>query len=120
MNLHKQPHETASVADGIVIGDPWEDVSDTSEWWKRLSEADRIECINSRWPDLTVVSATSRGDVTVRIDARKSAEERGGYLRCLEAQMKLIVDAGIVVYLEAVADRNYLRRLRGVSSEAQA
>ena len=64
---------------------------------------------------LRCVEVRSIGDVTLGLTGKFSAAERGTLLRQAERQLKDRVDAAIVVYLEPVADRNALRKLRGVS-----
>ena len=91
----------------------------TSKDWVVKSEKDRIEMIlkelkkNILYKDFEVVKAPDNGQIVLRIEKIIPANVRGLLLLELEEKLKLI-DNGITLWCEPVADKSKLRKLRGV------
>lgn len=63
---------------------------------------------------IEVATAKEDGQVIVRLKAPLAASRRGPLLLDVEAYLKKSIDDALVVWLEAVGDRNSLRNLRGI------
>lgn len=63
--------------------------------------------------DITFVSVTKTGQVTVKIGDMPAAM-RGERLRMVESRLRQLLGAGIEVWVEPTPDKNRLRQLRGV------
>lgn len=67
---------------------------------------------------IEAVSTKDDGQVIIRLRESISAAERGGALLDLEETLKNEIDEGITVWLEALGDKNSLRKLRGIEVKA--
>lgn len=67
---------------------------------------------------LSLISAKEDGQVIVRINEPLSPGERGTLLLDFEAYLKVAVDPGLAVWVEALGDKNSLRNLRGIEVKA--
>lgn len=63
---------------------------------------------------VTLVEARQDGQVIVILDSAVPLSQRGPCLLDLEEALKQAVDPGLVVWHQAIGDRNSLRKLRGV------
>ena len=61
-----------------------------------------------------IVKAKADGQVIVSLLEPLSADKRGTFLLDLEAFLKVAVDPGIVIWLDALGDKSSLRNLRGI------
>lgn len=61
-----------------------------------------------------VITAKEDGQVIVRLKEPLPASQRGPLLLDIEEHLKKTIDDALVVWLEAVGDRNSLRNLRGI------
>ncbi len=102
----------------VQIGDPWADAPEPKRDWVSMTDWQRVEEIAAQLAhlsaDVSVISATRSGVVTLALDNSLNAKQRGTLLRRIEAALKEYVDESIIVYLQPQGDRNRLRRLRGV------
>jgi hypothetical protein len=64
---------------------------------------------------INLVEARSDGQVIVTLDKSVPLSKRSGCLLDLEEALKQQVDLGLVVWHQAIGDRNSLRKLRGVT-----
>jgi len=92
----------------------------TTENWKNNTEEKRIELLfkelkkNILYKDFEVTSATSNGQIVLKIEKVIPAHERGLLLLELEENLKSSIDKGITVWCEPVGDKSKLRNLRGI------
>ena len=103
----------------IDLTHAWTPTPTVGAEWQSRSDEERIAGVrwNLRcWP-FKCISATRDGVVTLRMTTSFSASavQRGAWLLDAERCLKVDEDMGITVYLEPVADRNALRKLRGVA-----
>ena len=111
---------------GIDLTHAWTETPTVSDEWRHKSALDRLSIINLFIQFLRVncISTTSDGAITLCFISPFSAAQRGALLLDLERllQQAKISDncsgKGLTVYLEAAADRNALRKLRGVTINA--
>lgn len=89
--------------------------------WKGLSDDDRLARVEKSLPNapipvgsLVVLAAKEDGQVIVSLTGPMPAAKRGPLLLDFEEFLKKTVDPGLVVWLEALGDRNSLRNLRGI------
>jgi len=93
----------------------------TSEW-ANSSDIERLsrlkQALTTQKPlfqeVLKIVSAKPDGQVIVCLKEQLPPNQRGTVLLDLEEFLKKVVDPGLVVWLDALGDRNSLRNLRGV------
>lgn len=93
-----------------------------SKCWHGQTDAERLarvqHAINALGTDinllLVALTAKTDGQVIVRFHDPVAPGKRGTLLLDLEDSLKRTVDPGITVWLEAMGDRNSLRRLRGI------
>jgi hypothetical protein len=94
----------------------------TKNEWKLLCKYDRVKMLlvainnnSSRFIDyIEILDADEDGQVTVALKKPASAGERGDLLMDLEEFLKERIDLGITVWLEPLADKSSLRKLRGI------
>lgn len=94
--------------------------------WAELPEAEKIkriqECLNIKnnklFNSIQIAAAKSDGQVIVMLREPLSADKRGGVLLDLEELLKMALDEGITVWLEALGDKSSLRNLRGIEVKA--
>ena len=94
--------------------------------WLRHSEAERLsllERVVASKPaafreQVSVTQAKDDGQVIVKLKESLSAGERGTLLLDFEAFLKEAIDPGLVVWVEALGDKNSLRNLRGIEVKA--
>ena len=94
--------------------------------WVRHSEAERLSLLE--WAiaskpaafqeRLSATQAKDDGQVIVKLNKPLSASERGTLLLDLEAFLKETLDPSLVVWVEALGDKNSLRNLRGIEVKA--
>lgn len=95
--------------------DAWAETPKPGEWWRSLSNEDRIRYASPEFSLLmTVKAATADGQVIVELNGAFPASKRGAILLDHEAHLKHYVDPALTVWLEPMGDRNSLRNLRGV------
>lgn len=86
--------------------------------WLSLSPVDRKKTcqllLDKQQHALDVINANERGEVIVQCRRSLSPGERGTVLLDAEETLKQH-DASLVVYLEATADKNALRKFRGIT-----
>lgn len=90
--------------------------------WANCSDAERLvrikQAIVVRMPSfleaLLIIAAKQDGQVIVGLNEQLPAYKRGTLLLDFEAFLKEAVDPGLVVWLEALGDKNSLRNLRGI------
>ena len=63
---------------------------------------------------LEVLATNRRAEVTSRLRHSMSAAERGLMLLAAEAMLKAEMDPAVTLWLQALEDRNALRKFRGV------
>jgi hypothetical protein len=100
----------------VRISDPWAETPRPTEAWRALSDDERLSRVRASWtrPPVEFLRAQANGHVTCRVPETMKAAERGPLLLRVEAFLRANVEPSLLVYLEAVQDRNALRRLRGV------
>ncbi len=115
----------------VSIGNPNTDVPQVSTAWRLLDDVGRTKLVlhvkhmveNSYneagrlFPAIKafeLVSVTADGSVTLKMTEAVGASERGIVLRWFERMLRQTVSPGLEVYVAPKADRNALRRLRGV------
>lgn len=92
--------------------------------WAELPEAEKIkriqECLNIKklFNSIQIAAAKNDGQVIVMLREPLSADKRGGVLLDLEELLKMALDEGITVWLEALGDKSSLRNLRGIEVKA--
>ena len=94
----------------------------TNNQWRSLSKHYRVEMLSiainnsskSFLDYVELLEANVDGQVTVALKKTVSAGERGDLLLDLEEFLKERVDLGITVWLEPLADKSALRKLRGI------
>lgn len=90
--------------------------------WQQMEERERFKKIDGALkscpelgPSLTeLVAVKADGQVILRFTEIVSSSKRSPYLLDLENYLKSHVDDAISVWLEALGDRNSLRKLRGI------
>ena len=90
--------------------------------WQSLTIGERIDFINKSIQDFSlsidididVVEANKGGQISVIINDKLSAAERGPLLLGIEEFLKLNVDNGITVWHAPIGDKSSLRKLRGI------
>ena len=90
--------------------------------WQDKTDAERLRLVGAAIdqlaqgakPKMLAVAAKSDGQVIVRFHEPMGPGERGTVLLDLEEGLKQVVEPGLTVWLEAMGDRNSLRRLRGI------
>jgi len=108
------------VSNGIDVS--FSDVSSPvpTDDWQSLTIGERIDFINksiqnfSLSIDIDVVEANKGGQISVIINDKLSAAERGPLLLGIEEFLKLNVDNGITVWHAPIGDKSSLRKLRGI------
>lgn len=92
-----------------------------SDKWLALTQDERLTNLNQLlhinkdlFDSLEIVDALDSGYVTVRFKKNFSADVRGGILLDFEEQIKTRLDYGLTVWLEPLADKSNLRKLRGI------
>ncbi len=105
----------------VSIGNPNMDAPQVSIAWRLLDDIGRLKLVlhvmREAVPEvvgLELISVTEAGVVTLRLLKPMSATIRGEWLRRLERVLRDEASPGIEVYVAPKADRNALRRLRGV------
>jgi hypothetical protein len=96
---------------GVHIGDPWENGKRS-----RLDVAEAFPLITERLLGLEYiepVGLSPSGKLTVSFTKEMAADDRGCYLRAIESDLREDWPS-IDLYVEPQADKNALRRLRGV------
>lgn len=97
----------------------------TSEWAnssdiERLSRLEQV--LTAQKPllqaILVITSAKQDGQVIVSLKEQLPPNKRGTVLLDLEEFLKEAVDPGLVVWLDALGDKNSLRNLRGIEVKA--
>jgi hypothetical protein len=97
------------MADTPEVKDPWK----AMDCAKRKSAI--IEVIQSKECQVCeVVSIKNDGQVIIRFTEPVAVSKRGLLLLDLEAALKIEIDQGITVWVEALGDKNSLRNLRGI------
>lgn len=88
----------------------------TSSHVERLSQVERA--VAEHKPlllgMLMIASVKQDGQVIVSLKEPLPPNQRGTVLLDLEELLKEVVDPGLVVWLEALGDKNSLRNLRGI------
>lgn len=90
--------------------------------WTQKSDAERMAAIQyaldtsgcSSSQLLVVTMTKPDGQVIVKFKESVGADRRGTLLLDTEELLKKTVDQGLTIWLEAMGDRNSLRRLRGI------
>ncbi len=90
--------------------------------WASLSDNQRLlhleSALETKMPSLKnqlqLTAAKQDGQVIVSLYEQLPADKRGTFLLDLEAFLKNAIDPGIVVWMEALGDKNSLRNLRGI------
>ena len=90
--------------------------------WQGKTDAERLGLVSDAIdqlapgakPKVLAVAARSDGQVIVRFQEPMGPSQRGTVLLDLEESLKQTVEPGLTVWLEAMGDRNSLRRLRGI------
>ena len=112
------------MSDGIDVS--FSDVSSPvpTDDWQSLTIGERIDFINKSIQDFSlsidididvvVVEANKGGQISVIINDKLSADERGPLLLGIEEFLKLNVDNGITVWHAPIGDKSSLRKLRGI------
>lgn len=101
---------------GIDLSHAWTETPSPSLQWQTLNNEQRIDLIRreSQFAPLECLGASADGLITLKLWGEFSAGQRGELLRKMEYALRLHKAPGITVYLEAAADKNALRQLRGV------
>jgi hypothetical protein len=94
--------------------------------WIDLSDSQRMSVVVKKLEDgpaefssqIEVASAKSDGQIIIRLRETLPPNRRGPFLLDFEAYLKEAVDDALVVWLEALGDRNSLRNLRGIEVKA--
>ena len=89
--------------------------------WSSLTRGERIDLIKKSIQNFAlsvdidiVVEANKGGQISVIINDKLSADERGPLLLGIEEFLKLNVDNGITVWHVPIGDKSSLRKLRGI------
>lgn len=90
--------------------------------WSSLDVDQRVALVSSAikngseqyYSQVEVTTAKEDGQVIVRLKTPLLASQRGPLLLDIEKHLKKTIDDALVVWLEAVGDRNSLRNLRGI------
>jgi hypothetical protein len=64
-----------------------------------------------------ITAAKQDGQIVAKLLKPLTAAERGTLLLDVEALLKAAIDPALVIWLEALGDRNSLRNLRGIKVE---
>ena len=98
-----------------------EDSPKVGSKWRSLTEGERIDILAnstngmSKYECIIPCRAETNGQVFVRLEGDVSASKRGIMLLDYEQQLKDSIDNGIIVWLEPMDDKNYLRKkFRGI------
>ena len=83
-----------------------------SESMRRWVVTDQLSAWNAC---VSLVDARASGSIVLALRNDLSAGARGILLRTIEKHLKKWIDEGVVVYLQPKADKNALRKLRGVT-----
>ena len=94
--------------------------------WRELSDAERlalvVDILRARTAtsssSIVVAAAKQDGQIIVNLSESIPAGIRGTLLLDFEASLTEAIDAGLVVWLEPLGDRNSLRNLRGIEVKA--
>ena len=99
----------------------YEDSPKVSPGWKSLTDEERIDLLvnstngMSKYECIIPSRAETNGQVFVRLEGDVSASKRGMLLLDYEQHLKHSIDNGIIVWLEPMDDKNYLRKkFRGI------
>jgi hypothetical protein len=102
------------------------DTPTPSTEWGKSSDAERLsrleQVLATQKPlfqeMLIIASAKQDGQVIVSLKEQLPPNKRGTVLLDLEEFLKEAVDPGLVVWLDALGDKNSLRNLRGIEVKA--
>lgn len=102
------------------------DTPPPSTEWVKSSDAERLsrleQVLATQKPllqeVLMIASAKQDGQVIVSLKEQLPPNKRGTVLLDLEEFLKEAVDPGLVVWLDALGDKNSLRNLRGIEVKA--
>ena len=89
--------------------------------WRSLTEVERMDILvnstngMSEYKCIIPCGAETNGQVFVKLEGDVSASKRGIMLLDYEQHLKDTIDNGIIVWLEPMDDKNYLRKkFRGI------
>ena len=80
----------------------------------RLKLVKQVCELDARFGSIKASRAMSNGDVFVELKEALPPHIRGTLLLDLEAELKVQIDASIVVWCEPLGDKSTLRNLRGI------
>jgi hypothetical protein len=94
--------------------------------WVGLSDSQRMAMVAKKLEDgpiefssqIEIASAKADGQIIIRLKESLPPNQRGPFLLDFEAYLKGAIDNALVVWLEALGDRNSLRNLRGIEVKA--
>jgi len=94
--------------------------------WGALDDRQRLDevlrrlhaCPGQLSAQIEIASVKPDGQIIVRLKQPLSASQRGPVLLDFEAYLKETLDDALVVWLEALGDKNSLRNLRGIEVKA--
>ena len=102
---------------GITIGDPTADTPPPNELWRNATDTGRRRMIRFYLYeyDLAGMRVSDTGDITIEwVGEDLTAASRGETVRRMESILRERF-GGVYLYLKPQADRNVIRKLRGVN-----